>query len=238
MDPTLNTIMDKLHALSCQMNEMLAKQDKQETATNELKAQLAEVTQQNKNMTRTISQQGERINTCEQALRANSIRILGLPVTRDSSNSEVISSVFSNILLPVLEAAKACGEIDTYPSQRFLIESAFTIPSKNMLSSPVIVKLASSSIKSLIFQFKKEALPSTSEPGASRQRPKYGIYEDLTPANLAQFRSIAEDPRSTAVWTFNGQIKFRVKDSETIYRVRSLGDTVDSITKTSLPSTQ
>ncbi len=128
MDPTLNTIMDKLHALSCQMNEMLAKQDRQEAATNELKTQLAEVTQQNKEMTKTITLQGERINSCEQALRASSIRIVGLPITRDTPNKEIIDCVYSNILLPILEAAKSSSEIESFPSQRFLIDSAFAIP--------------------------------------------------------------------------------------------------------------
>jgi hypothetical protein len=237
MDPNMNTIMDKLHAISCQIGEMLAKQDKQETATNELKAQLSEITQQNKDMATTISHQGERINHCEQALRATSVRIIGLPVTRETPNKDVISCVYNSILLPVLEAAKASGEIDSFPSQRFLIDSAFTIPSKNTLSSPVIVKLSSTSIKSLLFQYKKEALPSSSEPGAGRQRPKFGIFEDLTPANLAHFRAISEDQRTTAVWTFNGQIKFRIRDSESIYKVRSLTDTVDSLTKTSLSAT-
>lgn len=229
MDPTMNTIMDKLHAISCQMGEMLAKQDKQEAATNDLKVQLSELTKQNKDLAYTISSQAERINNCEQALRASFIRIVGLPVTRETPSKDIINCVHSTIILPVLEAAKAAGEIDAFPSQRFLIESAFAIPSKSTTSAPVIVKLSSASIKSLIFQHKKEALPSTSDPVAGRPRPKYGIYEDLTPANLSQFRTISEDQRTTAVWTYNGQIKFRIRDSETIFKVRSLSDTVESL---------
>jgi hypothetical protein len=98
------------------------------------------------------------------------------------------------------------------------------------------VKLSSSSIKGLIYQYKKDALPSSNKPGASRQRPKYGIYEDLTSANLAHLRAISEDPRTTAVWTYNGQIKFRICDCETIYKVRSLSDTVESILKPKNPA--
>ena len=48
-------------------------------------------------------------------------------------------------------------------------------------------------------------------------------------------RSLTEDPRTTSIWTYNGQIKFRTKDTDNIYRVRSLTDTVDSILKTKPP---
>jgi len=236
MDANFNAVMDKLLEMSGQMADMLVKQDKQEVATNELKMQLAELTKQNLTMTKTIADQGDRINACEQALRATSIRIIGLPVTKDMPAQDIMATVYTSIVRPVFEAAKSNGEIDSYPPQRFSIDSAFCIPSRNPSSCPVIVKLASSAIKSLVFQYKKEALPSSNDPSSGRSRPKFGIYEDLTPANFNQFRAIAEDPRTTAVWTYGGQIKFRVKDRDNIYRVRALSDTVDSLTKTSLPN--
>lgn len=236
MDPTLNMVMDKLHAMSCQMNDMLSKQDKLEEATKDLKSKLDEVTQLNKEMSATISLQGDRINFCEQALRASSIRIVGLPVTRNSTPQEISTAVYSTIIQPVFELAKAQGEIDSYPTLRFCIESAFCIPSKNPNSCPVIAKLASPTIKNLVFQLKKEALPPADTSTSGRPRPKYGVYEDLTPANFAQFRAISEDPRTTAVWTYNGQTKFRVKDRDVIYKVKALSDTVDSLTKTSRPT--
>jgi len=229
MNPAMNTIMDKLNAMSGQMAELLAMGNRHEVAISELRADLAKVNESNKEKDKIISKHTDQINACEQALRSNSLRIIGLPVTKASTNSDIIDSVYENILLPILSTAKEKGEIESFPTKRFLIDNAFTIPSKSNTSSPVIVKLSSSTVRSLIFSYKKDVLPSTTDPASGRSRPRFGIYEDLTAANFAQFKAISEDPRTTAIWTFNGQIKYRMKDTDTIFRVRSLQDTVDSL---------
>jgi len=236
MDPTMNAIMDKLNAMSGQMDELLAKSDHHENAIKEIKQDLAAAIAINKEKDEIISKHSDQLNACEQALRSTSIRIIGLPVTTSSSPANILNCVFDLVLQPILDAAMAKGEIDEYPSKRYLVDSAFAIPSKNQLSSPIIVKLTHPFVKNLVFQLKKEVLPTTPDSSTSRVRLKYGIYEDLTAANAAQFRTINEDPRTTAIWTFNGQIKFRVKEKDTIYRVRSLFDTVDSLMKVPKPN--
>ena len=232
MDPNMNAIMDKLHAMTCQSNEILQKLDKQEGAIADIRAQLEVANQQNREKDAIIQRHSDQINACEQALRASSLRILGLPVTKTTPPAEIITIVHENILLPILEAAKEKGEIDSYPSKRFLIDSAFAIPSKNATSCPVIVKLASSVTRALVFQFKKDVLPSTTDPTTGRTRNRFGVYEDLTAANFAQFRAFSDDERTTAIWTYNGQLKFRVKGKETIFKVKSLQDTVDTLINT------
>ena len=235
MDPTMNAIMDKLNQLSGQMSELLAKSDKQEAAITKLEAALAASTEENRLKDKIISKHTDQINNCEQSMRSSSLRIIGLPVTMESTPSTISNCVYELIMHPILEAAKCKGELDSYPSRRFLIDSAFTIPSKNPHSSPVIVKITHTFIRNLIFQLKKDVLPYTPVPNTNRTRPKYGIYEDLTPANFQQFRTMSDDERTTAIWTYNGQIKFKIKDRESIFRVRSLVDTVDTLTKTFIP---
>jgi hypothetical protein len=224
-------------AQSAQLTEQLSKCSKMETAIEDLRAELASVLVVSRAKDEVINKHSDQINHCEQAIRGSSLRILGLPLKKDSSPMEILNSVFDNILQPILETAKAKGEIKEYPSRRFLIDSAFTIPSKTPSSCPVIVKLSSVFVRSLVFSYKNNVLPKVPDPNSSRMRFKYGIYEDLTPANFAQFRFFAEDSRTTSIWTYNGQTKFRTKDSDTIFRVRSLGDTVDSITKTKTSNT-
>jgi len=203
--------------------------NKHEAAISELRADLVKANESNKEKDKIINKHTDQINNCEEALRSNSLRIIGLPVTRTSTNADITDCVYEHIILPILNTAKEKGDIDAFPSKRFLIDNAFTIPSKSTTSSPVIVKLSSSTVRSLIFSYKKDVLPNTTDPISGRNRPKFGIYEDLTAANFSQFKTLSEDARTTAIWTFNGQIKFRMKDSETIYRVRSLQDTVDSL---------
>ena len=211
------------------MAELIVLGNKHEAAISELRADLVKANESNKEKDKIINKHTDQINNCEQALRSNSLRIIGLPVTRTSNNADITDCVYEHILLPILNTAKEKGDIDSFPSKRFLIDNAFTIPSKSTTSSPVIVKLSSSTVRSLIFSYKKDVLLNTTDPISGRNRPKFGIYEDLTAANFSQFKTLSEDARTTAIWTFNGQIKFRMKDSETIYRVRSLQDTVDSL---------
>jgi hypothetical protein len=232
MDPNTNAIMDKLHAMSCQSNEILQRLDKQDAAMADIRAQLEVSQQQNLEKDKIILRHSDQLNQCEQALRSTSLRILGLPVSKTTPTADIISIVHENILLPILQAAKDNGEIESFPTKRFLVDSAFAIPSKNHNACPVIIKLTSSVVRSMVFQYKKDILPTTSDPSSGKTRPRFSIYEDLTPANFAQFRAFSEDPRTTSIWTFNGQLKFHVKDRDTIFKVRSLQDTVDSLTKT------
>jgi hypothetical protein len=238
MERALEKLSDKMDAMSAQitgqsaqLSAQLAKCDKLEAAIMDLKAELSTISKASLDKDAVINKQADQLNNCEQAQRSTSLRILGLPLQRDSTPRDILDTVFVNIIQPVLEAAKAKGELVGYPSWRFIIDSAFTIPSKTPASCPVIVKLSSSFIRSLIFTYKNEVLPKVPDPNSNRIRYKYGIYEDLTPANFAHYRTLADDARTTSIWTYNGQIKFRMKDSESIFRVRSMHDTVDSLSK-------
>lgn len=237
MDPTLNTIIDKLNSLAGQMSEISAKCDRHEATIMDLKANLAASLESNKAKDAIINHHSNQINSCEQALRASSIRIIGLPLAHDASPISILNCVFELVIQPILDHAISRGELESYPSRRFIIDNAFTIPSKNPSSSPVIVKLSHLFVRNLIFTYKKEVLPVTTDPSTHRTRLKYAIFEDLTPANFAHFRAINEDPRTTSIWSYNGQIKFRMKDRDSIFRVRSLSDTVDSLSLTKPAST-
>jgi hypothetical protein len=228
----LSIIMAKLDIMGAQLTAQLAKSEQLETSITNLRADMAVVVNASAKKDEIISRHTEQINNCEQALRSTSIRILGLPVKKDDNAMSILNTVYDTILHPVLVAAEQKGELDApFPSRRFLIDSAFAIPAKNPASCPVIVKFSSAFVRNLVFSYKNDSLPKMPDPISHRMRPKFAIYEDLTPANFAHLRSLTEDPRTTTIWTFNGMVKFRVKDSEVIYRSRSLTDTVDSILK-------
>ena len=59
----------------------------------------------------------------------------------------------------------------------------------------------------------------------------FPFYEDLTRATFKQLQSIKEKENVTAAWTVSSVIRFKIKDSENIYKVSPLWDTVDSLTE-------
>jgi len=180
---------------------------------------------------KTIANLSEQVNRLDQSARLITIRVIGLPVTANTSAADILKTVFTEVVAPCLEAAKTAGEIPpvTIPYPSFLIDSAFVIPSKKNSQSTVIVKFSSLHTRNTIFRFKKNALPKISE--GNRQRNKYSIYEDLSPATHAVLNTFSADSRVKSVWSYNGQIRFKTHDSDTMYKVKSLTDTFDSLVK-------
>jgi hypothetical protein len=181
-----------------------------------------------------IDQLSDKVNRLDQAFRANSLRIHGLPVTSSTPANEVASIVFQEIMLPIYTAAKQKGDIigDAIPTLHSTIANAFAIPAKkNSSSSPVVVKFFSEYTRGLVFKHKKDALPTAADLQTNRIRQKYAIYEDLTSTNHQLLRSFADDPRVKSAWSFGGQIRFKTHQDETIHKVTSLTATFESIVK-------
>jgi hypothetical protein len=114
------------------------------------------------------------------------------------------------------------------------------------------MRFFSRNIRNLIFQLKRdfaareERRPSSGvtqdvrgEGGTGREaggserggRFLYPLYDDLTKANLAKMRAIAQDDRVQSCWTVGGQIKFKLKDSNAVRKVVSIHDDLDTILK-------
>jgi hypothetical protein len=181
-----------------------------------------------------IDQLTEKVNRLEQSMRANSLRIHGLPITSSTLPTAVPGIVFKEIITPIFEAAQRCGDLPPAhaPSMHFTLSHALAIPSKkNSPSSPVIVKFYSEFIRSLVFKHKRDALPTTTDLSSNLVRPKYSIYEDLTASNHSLLHSFADDPRVKSAWSFSGQIRFKTHSSDTVYKATSLSDTFDKIVK-------
>ena len=59
----------------------------------------------------------------------------------------------------------------------------------------------------------------------------FPFYEDLSRATFKQLKAIKESEEVVAAWTVGGSIRFRIKDDNSIYKVISLLDTVESLSK-------
>jgi len=181
-----------------------------------------------------IQQLSDHVNRLDQASRSASLRILGLPVTIQTPPGELYEIVYGEILMPIIEAAKKSGDISAQADlpMHYLIVNAFTIPAKRASpSNPVILKLNSEFIRSLVFKHKKTALPTMLDISSNKVRNKFSIFEDLSPATHAQFRSFSEDARVKSVWSYSGQVRFKTHESEVVFKAKSLSDTFESIVK-------
>ncbi len=228
----------KLHEKFDSFSNQLAKIDVLEQTISRLVQDNTAFREELRKKDAIIDQLSEKMNKMDQSLRSNSLRIHGLPVTSTTPASEVPNIVYQEIVSPILDAAKQAGDIsaESIPPRHFILSNAFSIPSKkNSSSSPVIVKFHSDAIRSLIFKFKRTALPTINDLPSNRVRPKYSVYEDLTAANHILLRSFADDPRVKSAWSFGGQIRFKTHTSDTVYKASSLTDTYEKLVRPPLP---
>lgn len=124
---------------------------------------------------------------------------------------------------------------------------------------PVIFRFFTRNMKTLCFRLKKEyAARSQASSGTRREegavgggsgvgeggrrsqerggylgkgKYSYPFYEDLTKANFALMRNIANDPRVQACWSNNSNILFKLQDSNIVEKVGSILEPLDSILK-------
>jgi len=236
MEAYMKSVNDKLEEICGTLKKM----DTIETALNSLvkenavlREDMAVIKKDNAKKDEAILQLTEHCNKLDQAARSTTLRIIGLPVTALTTHADLMKTVYKEILQPILVAAKASGEIPEAAQAipHYMIDNVFCIPSKSGTPTPVILKLSSQFMRSLIFRYKKTALPVFKD-NSNRERSKYSVFEDLSPANHAIFRSFADDKkRVKSVWSFGGQIRFKTHDSETVYKVKSITDSYDTLVK-------
>jgi cell division septum initiation protein DivIVA len=231
IDSRLEFICGKLE----QMNVLDAKLTNLQQENTALRQEVSSLRVEIEKKDERISTLTDQVNRMDQAARSTSVRIFGLDVTTTTSSTDLRTAVFNNIIQPILETAKENGDVPStaHPHPHLLIDNVFVLPTKKNTPPPVILKLSSQYIRNLIFIHKKAALPKTLDLNTNKQRNRFSIYEDLSPSNYAIFRAFSDDPRVRSVWSYSGQVRFKVHDSETVYKVKSAQDSFDSLVKPS-----
>jgi hypothetical protein len=236
MEETIQQLLAQNAQMNAKLDMICGKLPKVDKI-DEIEIQLRQLVSENTSLRQELVKRDEKIdqltsqiNKMDQASRATSLRILGLPITSSTPSTAVPDIVLREIIKPCLDAATACGDLPpntSYPLH-LLVTNVFALPSKKD-RCPVILKFSSEFVRNLIFKHKKEALPKDTDFATNRVRNRYSIFEDLTATNHAMLRSLADDPRVRSVWSFSGQLRFKCHDSEVVYRVKNLSDTYDSI---------
>jgi hypothetical protein len=180
-----------------------------------------------------------KLNNLEQHHRSWSIRVVGMkiPTADESDNEAVKRHLYSKLIKPILSGAVQKGLLASLPSAEEVLERAHILPTKKDGPKPIIARFYCREIRALIFKLRKEfapkeeKAPATRSQGNERPRPRYmhQIYDDLTRANFHKMRAISDDARVDQCWAVNGQLRFKLVNSQEIRKVHSIFDTIDDI---------
>ena len=217
----------------------------------QLEASLISVTREKEALKVTVEEQAceiaelrNSLNEREQYARSWSMRVLNIPVPKDSETDTrcVMQAVYDRLILPILEGAKGKGDIVYVPDCETLLETAHILPGKGDSPKPVIARFFSRYWRNLVFRNRKEFAPrepNTSSPAPSNNtrsgsqkasRMRFPFFEDLTKATFVKLNDIKQQAGVHSAWTVNGSIRFKLKDNNTVYRVSKIHETFEEIT--------
>jgi hypothetical protein len=178
----------------------------------------------------------DSVNHLSQQSKANSIRLLGFPVSEDEKMSTdggkaLSTRIYEKILKPVLAIAKAKGDLSSVPTMPNTITSVYRAGKLNSPKPPPIVISFSSSLTRLaVLRHKKNNLPSPSDDEKRSGIKSYLLVEDLTSPTFRMLKLLQADERVNKVWSADGRLKFTLRsDSDTIHRVKSVFLPVEKI---------
>jgi hypothetical protein len=227
-------------AMEQQLNEMNRKLTTVMEELRSLAENLKQTKQENASLKETVAQQADEIadlrneiNDRELHARSWSIRVnnISLREGQETNNKVVMNAVYAELVAPILAGAVTAGEIVSVPPCEALIEIAHILPGKGA-KKPIIVRFFSRYWRSLLFRFCKDYAPREASAVADRAgRMKFPFYEDLTRATFKQLKAIQADDKVTAAWTVSGVIRFKIENSEAVYKVSNIYDTIADLTE-------
>jgi hypothetical protein len=190
------------------------------------------------NLETEVKQLKEIVNHREQLARSLCVRIVNLPVADDEINGPDPSAAtaklaYERVIRPLLTAAKTKSKISSVPNLPTAVTKAYRLakPSASSPPPPIIVHLASSNFKSILFIMKKEAMPRLSDAERGQFQKRLLLTEDLTPPTFSFLKLLKGDERVSRAWTVEGQIRY-VKEGDSnnlVHKVHSVYNTVDSL---------
>ena len=229
-----NSMEDLQHETLEKLSVLTEKFETMETLLRALTREKDDLKRQVEDQATEIAGLRNSLNEREQYARNWSMRCLNLPVPADkeSDTRVVMQCVYDALLLPILKGAKEEGSIPAIPDCDSLLETAHILPGKSG-AKPVIARFYSRYWRNLIFRHRREHAPktatSTGNHAGSATRMRFPFFEDLTRATFQQLSAIKEKKEVTAAWTVNGSIRFKIKDSETVYKIGCLTDKFEDI---------
>jgi Spy/CpxP family protein refolding chaperone len=194
-----------------------------------------------------------KLNDLEQYNRQWSVRVNNIPLTSDEENNTaaIREKVYELAFRPILQGAVDAGELADLPEAEDLLELAHTLPGKQGQNKPIITRFRDRNLRSLCLRLKKAHAPRTAERGPTtragatgsvsggvsggsdprdeRGRYTFPFHEDLTRANYHKMKALGADTRVHSCWSYNGQLRYRLVNSQEVKRVQSNLMSVEAI---------
>lgn len=206
---------DETEDLAGLIKEVLSSQKRMEKNQTNMQDQLNSLLDGFKKMKTGLSEAEHNIenllmktNMIEQHSRNFTVRVFNMNLSTETASDCVKTSkqIYNELFRPILELAVESGELDRVPELLGTIEYSHILPAKGTSVNPVIVRLQSRILRSLLFKYKARYYKSHPEVKSS-------IYEDLTVANYKLLKSRQDDPTVLRAWTSSGRVKFVLKSN-------------------------
>jgi hypothetical protein len=185
----------------------------------------------------------ERLNEQEQYTRSWCVRVLNMKMPEADSTDpfKVMQNLYDRLLLPIFRGALEKGLIKSIPPVDQILETAHILPCKPDTIPPIIARFYSRNIRAMVFRLKKDYAPRAAPEPANGTRSKnpgtgagagkfqYLLFEDLTRPTFNKMRALAQHDSVENCWSVSGQLRYKLKDDQTVYKVKSIFSTVDQI---------
>jgi hypothetical protein len=164
-----------------------------------------------------------------------------IPMAHETGNKAVKNHPYTKLIRPILAGAVQKGLLASGPSAEEVPETAHILQTKKKTSpKPRMARFyffferVSNREKSLPAK-KPRRPPCRSQGNDTRLRTRFLyqglVYDDLSQANFKKMRAISDDNRVDQCWAVNGQLRFRLKDSQLIMQLNSIHDSSEDILK-------
>lgn len=240
--PDINSQLEELKTL---INTYSEKFDRLEGILKTVKDENKEMKKEMKELKKTLGERDdeilglrERLNDQEQYARSWSIRILGMQVPAEDAThpTKVMRHVHSRLLLPIFRGAVDNGLLRSIPDADQVLETAHILPAKPNAVPAIICRFYSRNIRALVFKLKREFAPRLEPDQPAREgqaaRPgrfEFAVFEDLTRANFAKLRALSQHEKVFACWSVSGSLRYRLKDSDVVKKVKTVFCSVEDI---------
>ncbi len=233
--------------------------DRLQTALDETKTENASLRNENLKLRSDLQEQKKQLlssqvsaESVERHQRSWSVRIQGVPLTIEEERDMglTMKKVHSLVFEPILQGAVTSGTIRTIPDFEQLLESAHVLPGKPGSAKPIIARFRTRFLKNICFKYRKDfatrsagdlrrgrpgsgARDGTSGAGAGPGDAKYcfPFCDDLTKTAFTKLLEIQADPTVQSCWSLNGSLRFKLKNSPSVRKVKSVFDPLSEILK-------
>jgi hypothetical protein len=238
MEELVGTISGQLENILEQLQKANQRLDDQEERFTKLEAMLnanmlenTVLKEQLLNKDNDIKLLKSKINDVEMHQRSYNIRVFNMELDGNTNNTRnVKQQVYDKLLRPVLDGAVTKGRLDSVPPADQLLETAHILPGKEGKTKPIICRFYDRFYRTTFLQLRREFAPKSTSTTTNRNAAYlYPTYEDMSSDMFKKMREINNNAAVKSCWAAGGILRFKLEDSDNIYRVHCIYDPVEKI---------